>query len=322
MDSKILLNSQFEVEPPPSRGLVSHAVHKYLNGSNNCENEAETWNYRFDTTLFVISAISSLTYISSIIVAVIFDPTMLATLPDYILMFILSIVLSLDAYIFSGTISRSRDLSLSGKICIGIKSFLIILMCLYFGLTGPHHSVGGYMNWLHNSATVAMFLPSVVTHEFEIHQVALFFGSVDKQSRYNMNGKVHTSDDAKIYDCLMSRRTEFEQVARVSSYSLFVALGTSISICVVYTTLNIRIRNFGGSIPYIAHYILVFSATEGLIRRASTYNDKMSELTRLIRFDSTFLIKILSFEPSGLLLLSFYVSFLSLSVRLLFGNPV
>jgi hypothetical protein len=324
-NNNILLRSQLEIEPQRSRSLLSNAVQKYFSGRSGWDNETEIWNYRVDTILFAVSAVSSVIYIASMIVAAVMVPAVRIIFSDYILMFLLGVVLSLDAYIFSGTISSARVLSLNGKSCVAVKALFIIIMCIYFSLTGPHdNSVMGFLNCLHNFVTVTMFLPSVLTHEFEIYQVALFFDSVDKQPRFDMNGKVNWSDDLKIYDSLVSKRPEFELVARVSSYSLFLALIISISICLVYTAFNLGFRTIKseGPIPYVAHYILVFSATEGLIRRASNYNDRMSELTRLIRFESTFLIKILSFEPSGLLLLSFYLSFLSLSVRLLFDDSV
>jgi hypothetical protein len=316
------MNPQLDIESQRTRSLLSTAVHRYLHEST--DTEAEKVNYRIETIFFVISAVSSVIYISCMITAAVVDPGVRSSFPDYILMFLLSVVLSLDAYIFSGTISTTRTLSLTGKVCVTVKSLLIVVTSTYFCIVGPHdNSIPGYMNCFHNVATVTMFLPSVLTHELEIYQIALFFSLIDKQSRFDMNGKVPWSDDTKIYDCLMSRQKEFVRIARVSSYSLFLALVISISICIVFTAFNLGFKNVNkGSVLYIAHYILVFSATEGLIRRASNYNDRMSELTRLIRFESSFLIKILSFEPSGLLLLSFYLSFLSISVRLLFGDSV
>jgi hypothetical protein len=188
---------------------------------------------------------------------------------------------------------------------------------------GSYSSTDGFLYISHNTLTVLMFVPSVILHEFEINDIVAFFNSVDKQSRYDINGRIEWHNDNKIYDALMAKCAEFQRMAMVSSYSLLLGLVISFMICIVYTAYNLGLNSAAtGPVEYVVHYLLVFSATEGLIRRSSTYNDRVGELTNLIRFESPFLIKIFSFTPNGLLLLSFYVSFFSLTVKMLFTNSL
>jgi hypothetical protein len=295
-----------------ARSLLRNAYLKFKYRENN--------GLRWETIALMVSSVASVSYFATGLASAWLYPSLHTSISDYILMFLLGNVLYLDAYIFGGTISTTPHLTLNSQWMMIGKSVVIIFGGAYFGYLFYDTSIR-VLNILHNFMLVAMFVPSMILHEFEINELTSFFDAVDKQARFDINGKTSWCDDAKIFDCLMSKRAEFQRIAYVSSFSLLLDLLLSVSVCLVYTAFNLGVQNATtGPVEYVVHYAVVFAAAEGLIRRSSMYNDRISDLTNLIRFESPFLIKVLSFQPSGLLLLSFYISFFSLSIRLLFLN--
>jgi hypothetical protein len=289
------------------RSLILNAAGKY-----------SIENIQFEAVLVIISILAALIYLG-VCIGRVFLGVPANGLFDTVLMFLFSVVVSLDGYIFSRELHKSRSLSTLGIVFICGKTACIVPTAIYF--TSSLKGTIASLNVLHTIATIIMLLPAVVMQELQIEQMGKFFGEIDEQCRYDLSGKTSQPCDDNVFDCLIKKKDELQQLGYISSFSLSLTLIFSIVITMSFTAFNLGFGKLVADAPeaYVLHFLIIFGASEGVIRRSSMYNDRIMEISKLIRFKNNFHISILSFKPGGLLLLSYYVGFLIYSLKFLFG---
>jgi hypothetical protein len=271
--------------------------------------------------VFAISTVAVVVYIITGLSSYMMGAGDIYTLLDYVFVFSLLFSLIVDGFYSLNVLNDVIPQDPTAKTRISLKVIVYIAINIFYiaAYTGKTF----WLNAFHNVVAVISLSLSATIQEFILAQLKAFSASFFPLHKYDDTAIYTNYSELAIYNKLQDYTERVIFFASMNSITLPILISLTIVIC-INTTLEETASSANQTvmeskpnslINYISHYFMIFLSIEGSIRRASMYNDLMAEISHKINYRTNRYITIFGVRPIGLLLFSYYLSFLVFMLR-------